>query len=69
MKLRILNFGIPATNDRIIKLENPFHPTSVSDFDAFVFDPNFAVSFSQKGAHLSPGLEDSTFNMRTELAS
>jgi hypothetical protein len=49
MRFRILNFGIPATNDRIITLDNPFSPTSISDFDAFVFDPDSTIAFLQAG--------------------
>lgn len=39
MKKQILNLGIPATHDLISVLGNPGERLSISDFDAFVFEP------------------------------
>jgi hypothetical protein len=41
VKKRILSFGFPATHASITLLGNFSEPVSVSDFDAFVFDPSF----------------------------
>ncbi len=39
MKPRILNFGVEATHPTISALNSFLDPTSISDFDAFVLDP------------------------------
>jgi len=39
MKLRILNFGFSATHRQFTELADFGDPASISDFDAFVFDP------------------------------
>jgi hypothetical protein len=38
MKLRILNYGVTATHERISNLNGFGDPLSVSDFDAFIYD-------------------------------
>jgi hypothetical protein len=40
MKRRILNLGVSATHDLIATLPHFNHVQSVSDFDAFIFDPS-----------------------------
>lgn len=47
MKKRILNFGVAATHESISPLGSLNDAVSVSDFDAFVFDP---LAFQQHGA-------------------
>ena len=48
MRPKILNFGIAAGHDTIHGLGGLLDPTSISDFDAFVFDPHtFATSIEQ----------------------
>jgi hypothetical protein len=39
VKKRILNFGVPATHELITGLGSFNDPVSISDFDAFIFDP------------------------------
>jgi len=39
MKLRILSLGVVATHQWITLLPNLDDPRSISDFDAFVYDP------------------------------
>jgi hypothetical protein len=39
VKKRILNFGVPASHELITGLGGFNDPVSISDFDAFVFDP------------------------------
>ncbi len=40
MKLRILNYRMPTTHSSITPLVNFSDPVSISDFDAFIIDPN-----------------------------
>jgi hypothetical protein len=40
MKLRTLTFGVAAKSDSITNLPTFFDPISISDYDAFIFDPN-----------------------------
>ncbi|MFI5072823.1 MAG: hypothetical protein ACHP8A_18245 [Terriglobales bacterium] len=41
MKKRILAYGISATHQMITKLSSIDEPVSISDFDAFVFNPEY----------------------------
>src|ERR1700683_5362756 len=51
MKRRTLTFGIAAQSDSNVSLADFSDPISISDFDAFIFDPaafvglNFATGF------------------------
>ena len=39
MKLRVSNYGLPATHPSILNLADFNDPVSISDYDAFIFDP------------------------------
>ena len=60
MKPRILNYRLSAAHERITPLASINDPISISDFDAFVMDPDGLSGESIAGANVS--------RRRTEIA-
>lgn len=54
MKLRILNFGVPATHSALVDLSFLLDTVCISDFDAFVYDPAAFSSQMLQQAGIDP---------------
>jgi hypothetical protein len=73
MKLRILNFGIPADHDQIVRLDSILSSLSFNDFDAFVFDPTTIEialrSLGNKTNERANHIEDQSGSLRSTFYS
>ncbi len=56
MKPKVLNYGLAATHPAIVNMSEFCNPVSISDFDAFVFDPDaFPFEFRNRTTARLPG--------------